>query len=73
MSISGSYKYFEERLRFRLLFGVAILIFPITAMILTYIGIKALVARIWESKHCLTPEQFEKHLAAEGRIALIQN
>ena len=58
---------------YRLLIGLCILLFPITILILAFIGIKALIAKSWELKHCLTPEQFEQQLAIEGRIALIQN
>ena len=62
----------NKRIYYRLLMGVSIVLFPITILILTCIGIRILIAKIWESKHCLTPEQFEKQLAAEGRIAIIQ-
>lgn len=62
----------EKRVYYRLLAGLCIVLFPITMIALICIGISALLAVRWKSKHCITPEQFEQQLAAEGRIILIQ-
>ena len=80
MSISDSHNYSDSdvllklnrRAYYRLLMGLSVLLFPITILILACIGIRILIAKIWESKYCLTPEQFEQQLASEGRVCLIE-
>lgn len=62
----------EKHVYTKLLAGLGIILFPITMLVLVCIGIRILCANVWKSKHCLTPEQFERQLAAEDRITLIQ-